>query len=116
MDLRANLADSIILKPLERRLIKTGLFMEIPIGHEAQVRSRSGLAFKNGITVLNSPGTIDSDYRGEVSVILINLGIQNFKISRGDRIAHMVFAKIARGVLIEVEILSKTSRGTSGYG
>ncbi len=116
IDLAAAINEPVIMEPKDRILLPTGFMFAIPIGYEAQIRPRSGLALKHGITVLNSPGTIDSDYRGEVSVILINLGIQNFKISRGDRIAQMVFAKIERGVLIDVEILSKTSRGTSGYG
>jgi dUTP pyrophosphatase len=116
LDIRANLTDSITLKPLERALVKTGIFLEIPVGYEAQVRPRSGLAFKNGVTVLNSPGTIDADYRGEVGVILINLSNQDFLINNGERIAQLVFAKVEQAQWTEVEILSDTARGTGGFG
>jgi dUTP pyrophosphatase len=116
IDVRANLSDSIVLKPLERVLVKTGLFLEIPEGFEAQVRPRSGLALKNGITVLNSPGTIDADYRGEVGVILINLSNQEFTIENGERIAQIVFAKVEQAEWLEVKSLSETERGEGGFG
>jgi len=116
LDIRANLTDSITLKPLERALVKTGIFLEIPVGYEAQVRPRSGLAFKNGVTVLNSPGTIDADYRGEVGVILINLSNEHFLINNGERIAQLVFAKVEQAQWTEVEILSDTARGEGGFG
>ena len=116
LDIRANLAETITLKPLERTLVKTGIFLEIPVGYEAQVRPRSGLAYKNGVTVLNSPGTIDADYRGEVGVILINLSNENFAINNGERIAQLVFAKVEQAEWLEVEILSDTHRGEGGFG
>ena len=116
MDLRANIDESITLKPLERAIIKTGLFIALPVGYEAQVRPRSGLAAKNGISVLNAPGTIDADYRGEVGVILVNLSNDNFTINDGDRIAQMVIAKFEQASWEEVEILSETKRGTGGFG
>ncbi|NNG09417.1 MAG: dUTP diphosphatase [Arenibacter sp.] len=116
MDLRANLTQSVILRPMERTIIKTGLFMELPIGFEAQVRPRSGLAAKKGITVLNAPGTIDADYRGEVGVILINLSNEAFTIENGERIAQMVIAKHERAEWLAVEELSETSRGEGGFG
>ncbi|MDQ5930517.1 MAG: dUTP pyrophosphatase [Bacteroidota bacterium] len=116
MDLRANLTQPIVLKPLERVLVKTGLFIELPLGYEAQVRPRSGLAFKNGITVLNSPGTIDADYRGEIGVILVNLSAQDFEIQNGERIAQLVIAQHQRADWNEVEILSETDRGAGGFG
>jgi dUTP pyrophosphatase len=116
LDIRANLAETITLKPLERTLVKTGIFLEIPVGYEAQVRPRSGLAYKNGVTVLNSPGTIDADYRGEVGVILINLSNENFVINNGERIAQLVFAKVEQAEWLEVEILSDTQRGEGGFG
>jgi dUTP pyrophosphatase len=116
MDLRANIDAPIVLKPLERALVPTGLFMELPIGTEAQIRPRSGLAFKNGITVLNSPGTIDSDYRGEVCVILINHSRQDFTITRGMRIAQMVIAKHEQVKIAEVDNLDETARGAGGFG
>lgn len=116
MDLRANLTQSVILRPMERTIIKTGLFMELPIGFEAQVRPRSGLAAKKGITVLNAPGTIDADYRGEVGVILINLSNEAFTIENGERIAQMVIAKYERAEWLTVEELSETSRGEGGFG
>lgn len=116
MDLRASIETPIVLQPLERAIIKTGLFIELPIGYEAQVRPRSGLAAKKGITVLNAPGTIDADYRGEVGVILINLSQEPFKIENGERIAQLVIAKHERAEWIEVEVLSETSRGEGGFG
>ena len=116
MDLRANIDESITLKPLERAIIKTGLFIALPVGYEAQVRPRSGLAAKNGISVLNAPGTIDADYRGEVGVILVNLSNDNFTINDGDRIAQMVIAKFEQASWEEVEVLSETKRGTGGFG
>ena len=116
MDLRAFIETPITLQPLERAIIKTGLFIELPIGYEAQVRPRSGLAAKKGITVLNAPGTIDADYRGEVGVILINLSQEPFKIENGERIAQLVIAKHERAEWIEVEALSETSRGEGGFG
>ncbi len=116
MDLRANLNESITLKPLERTLVPTGLFMALPQGYEAQVRPRSGLALKKGITVLNSPGTIDADYRGEICVILINLSSEPFVINDGERIAQMVIAKHEQPSLIEVSALDETERGAGGFG
>lgn len=116
VDLRADLTETITLKPLERILVKTGLFLEIPEGYEAQVRPRSGLALKKGITVLNSPGTVDADYRGEVGVILINLSNEEFVIENGERIAQLVFAKVEQANWVEVEILSDTHRGEGGFG
>ena len=116
MDLRANLEEPILLKPLQRTLVKTGLFMELPIGYEAQVRPRSGLAFKKGITVLNSPGTIDADYRGEISVILVNLSDEEFVIEDGERVAQMVIAKHEQADWEVVVELVETERGASGFG
>lgn len=116
MDLRANLTESIVLKPFERVLVKTGLFIELPVGYEAQVRPRSGLALKKGITVLNTPGTIDADYRGEIGVILINLSNEDFVIENGERIAQLVIAKYEQAELIEVNVLSETQRGAGGFG
>ena len=116
MDLRANLEQSIELKPLERVIVKTGLFIELPIGYEAQVRPRSGLAAKNGITVLNSPGTIDADYRGEIGVILVNLSADDFIIKNGERIAQLIIAKHERADWTSVQELSETSRGEGGFG
>ena len=116
MDLRANIKDPITLRPLERTIIKTGLFIELPIGYEAQVRPRSGLAAKNGITVLNAPGTIDADYRGEIGVILVNLSNENFTIENGERVAQMVIAKHERAEWLPVLELSETSRGEGGFG
>ena len=116
MDLRANLDAPIVLKPLERTLVPTGLFMELPVGFEAQVRPRSGLAFKNGLTVLNSPGTIDADYRGEVKVILVNLSNESFTINDGERVAQLVIAKHEQAEWIEVEQLEETTRGDGGFG
>lgn len=116
LDLRAFTDSSIVLKPLERTLVKTGLFLEIPSGYEAQVRPRSGLAFKQGITVLNAPGTIDADYRGEIGVILVNLSNETFTINNGERIAQMVFAKYEQATFNEVEVLTETERGAGGFG
>jgi len=116
MDLRANINEPITLKPLERTIVKTGLFIELPIGIEAQVRPRSGLAAKKGITVLNAPGTIDADYRGEIGVILVNLSNEDFTIENGERIAQLIIAKHERADWTEVEILSETSRGEGGFG
>ena len=115
MDLRANLTESIVLKPLERIIVKTGLFIELPIGYEAQVRPRSGLAAKKGITVLNSPGTVDADYRGEIGVILVNLSNDDFVIENGERVAQLVIAKHERSEWLEVSELTETSRG-GGFG
>lgn len=116
MDLRANIPESITLQPLERRLIPTGLHIALPEGYEAQVRPRSGLALKHGITVLNSPGTIDSDYRGELMVLLINLSQGPFTVNDGERIAQLVIARHEQAVLTAVEVLDETERGTGGYG
>ena len=116
MDLRANVAEPVVLRPLERRIIPTGLYMALPPGYEAQVRPRSGLAFKHGITVLNSPGTIDSDYRGELGVLLVNLSNEDFTIQAGERIAQMVIARHEQGEFVEVEELDDTERGAGGYG
>jgi len=117
MDLRAYLPEGeLVVKPLQRVLVPTGLFMEIPVGYEGQVRPRSGLAIKSGITVLNSPGTIDADYRGEVKVILINLSGTDFVIKSGDRIAQLVIAKCEQTEVVEVETLSETERGVGGFG
>lgn len=117
MDLRAYLPDGeVVIKPMQRVLVPTGLFMEIPVGYEGQVRPRSGLAIKSGITVLNSPGTIDADYRGEVKVILINLSDQDFVIKSGDRIAQLVIAKHEQPEVVEVQTLSETERGSGGFG
>lgn len=116
VDLRANIEETVTLKPLERALIKTGLFLEIPENYEAQVRPRSGLAIKHGITVLNSPGTIDADYRGEVGVILINLSQSDFIIEDGDRVAQLVFSKVKQAKWIVVEELTETERGEGGFG
>jgi len=116
MDLRANLSEAITLKSLERSLVKTGLFIELPIGFEAQVRPRSGLAAKKGITVLNSPGTIDADYRGEIGVILVNLSNEDFIIENGERIAQLIIAKHERAEWKEVVELTETSRGLGGFG
>ena len=116
MDLRANLNQQEILKPLERKLIPTGLFIELPNGFEAQIRPRSGLAFKFGVSIVNSPGTIDADYRGEIKVLLINLSNDDFSVGDGDRIAQMVIAKHENAQWIEVNELSATERGAGGYG
>ena len=116
MDIRANLESPVVLQPLERQLIPTGLFIELPEGHEAQVRPRSGLAIKQGITCLNSPGTVDADYRGELKVILINLSNTMQTVRHGDRIAQMIIAQVERAELIEVEALNETARGNGGFG
>ena len=116
MDIRAKLDSPVVLKSLERQLIPTGIFMEIPVGYEVQVRPRSGLAVKNGITCLNTPGTIDSDYRGEVKVLLINLSNEKQTISNGDRIAQLVVAKVETASLILVQKLNETVRGAGGFG
>lgn len=116
MDVRANLFEKIELAPLERRLIPTGLFVEIPQGYEIQVRPRSGLALKYGITCLNSPGTIDSDYRGEINVLLINLSNEPFTINNNDRIAQLVVAKVEKGELLLVQQLNETARNAGGFG
>ncbi len=116
MDLRANLPEPVVLKPLERRLIPTGLFIELPVGYEAQIRPRSGLAIKKGITVLNSPGTIDADYRGEVCVILVNLSSEDFVVEDGERICQMVIARHEQAHWLEVDALGDTERGAGGFG
>lgn len=116
MDLRANLETAVTLKPLERVIIKTGLFIELPIGIEAQVRPRSGLAAKKGITVLNAPGTVDADYRGEIGVILVNLSKEDFKIENGERVAQLVIAKHERAAWQQVDVLGETERGVGGFG
>jgi dUTP pyrophosphatase len=116
MDIRANIDSPIVLKPLERKLIPTGLFIELPAGYEAQIRPRSGLAIKKGITVLNSPGTIDADYRGEVCIILVNLSSDDFEIIDGERICQMVIAEHAQAEWVEVEVLGDTERGAGGFG
>lgn len=116
MDLRANIEEPIIIKPLERKLIGTGLHIALPEGYEAQIRPRSGLALKHGLTVLNSPGTVDADYRGEIMVLLINLSDKDFVVNDGERIAQMVIAKHEQGDFIEVEVLDETERGEGGYG
>ncbi len=116
MDLRANVDEPVVLRPLERKLIPTGLFIALPPGYEAQVRPRSGLALKHGITVLNAPGTIDADYRGEVGVLLVNLSDEAFVINDGERIAQMVIARHEQGEWEPVEALDETERGTGGYG
>ena len=116
LDLRANISETIELKPLERCIVGTGLFIELPVGVEAQVRSRSGLAVKNGVCVLNSPGTIDADYRGEIGVVLVNLSKEDFSIINGERIAQLVISRHERAVWQEVEKLSVTERGEGGFG
>lgn len=116
LDLRANIPKPYSLQPLERTLVQTGIFLEIPVGYEAQVRPRSGLALKKGITVLNTPGTIDADYRGEVGVILVNLSNQPFVINDGERIAQLVFSKVEQAEFLEVKELSSTERGDGAFG
>lgn len=116
MDIRANLNQMVVIEPLGRVLIKTGLFLELPNGFEAQIRTRSGMALKKGLSVLNSPGTIDADYRGEIGVILVNISNEEKKIKNGDRIAQMVIAKIEQPKLIEVKELNETKRGAGGFG
>ena len=116
MDLRANLSEPVTLKPLERRLMPTGLFIELPVGYEAQIRPRSGLARKHGITVLNSPGTIDADYRGEIGVILVNLSATDFVVADGERICQMVIARHEQAEWVEVTELAASERGAGGFG
>jgi len=116
MDLRADVETAVVLKPMERKLIPTGLYIELPEGFEAQIRPRSGLAFKHGIGIVNSPGTIDADYRGEIKVLLINFSTEDFEINTGDRIAQMVVAKHERVNWEQVEVLNETQRGEGGYG
>ena len=116
VDLRANIEAPIELRPMERRLVPTGIFMALPPGYEAQVRPRSGLALKKGITVLNTPGTIDADYRGEIGVVLINLSNEDFVVEDGERIAQMVIARHEQGEFIPVDVLDETERGEGGYG
>jgi dUTP pyrophosphatase len=116
MDLRANIDSPIVLRPFQRALVPTGLFISLPEGYEAQVRPRSGLAFKHGITVLNTPGTIDADYRGEIGVILVNLGQEDFVVNDGERIAQMVVARYEQVELLAVETLDETERGAGGFG
>lgn len=116
MDLRANIEEPIVLRPMERRLVPTGLHIALPAGFEAQIRPRSGLALKHGITVLNTPGTVDADYRGEVMVLLVNFSQEDFVVNDGERIAQMVIARHEQGEFVEVETLDETERGTGGYG
>ena len=116
MDLRADLETPVILQPMERKLVPTGLFMELPVGYEAQIRPRSGLAFKHGIGIVNSTGTIDADYRGEIKVLLINFSDQPFEITSGDRIAQMIVSKHEKANWLPVEELTETTRGAGGYG
>jgi dUTP pyrophosphatase len=116
MDIRANIEEDVLIKPLERKLVPTGLYFELPQGFEAQIRPRSGIAYKHGVTVLNSPGTIDADYRGEVKVLLINLSPENFVIKDGERIAQIIIAKYEQVNLQEVNILEETKRGAAGFG
>ena len=116
MDLRAELAEAVLLGPGERALVPTGLYLELPTGYEAQVRPRSGLALKSGVTVLNSPGTIDADYRGEVGVVLINLSADSHRIEHGDRIAQLVVAPVTRAAWVEVDELGASQRGSGGFG
>ncbi|MBP6611249.1 MAG: dUTP diphosphatase [Paludibacter sp.] len=116
MDLRANLEEAVTLKPLGRMLIPTGLYLELPVGYEAQIRPRSGLAIKKGITVLNSPGTIDADYRGEICVILVNLSAEDFVIEDGERICQMVIASHVQAEWMQVDVLGDTERGAGGFG
>ena len=116
MDLRANIEESIVLKPLDRKLIPTGLFIELPGGYEAQIRPRSGLAIKKGITILNSPGTIDADYRGEICIILVNLSNEEFIVTDGERICQMIIASHVQAELVEVNELGVTERGAGGFG
>ncbi|MFZ4414671.1 MAG: dUTP diphosphatase [Bacteroidales bacterium] len=116
MDLRAELTQALTLKPLERGIVPTGLFIELPVGYEAQIRPRSGMAFKHGITVLNSPGTIDADYRGEIKVIIVNLSNDVYTINDGERIAQMIIAQHAKAEWLQVDILTETVRGEGGFG
>lgn len=116
LDLRASIEENVVLKPLERALVPTGLYISIPEGYEAQVRPRSGLAFKHGLTVLNTPGTIDADYRGEIKVILVNLSNDDFTIKNGERICQLVFAKVEQVDWVLVDVLDETERGAGGFG
>ena len=116
MDLRADLESTVLLNPMERKLIPTGLHIELPEGYEAQIRPRSGLAYKHGISIVNAPGTVDADYRGEIKVLLINLSTEPFEISSGDRIAQMIVSKHEKVEWQQVEILNETTRGAGGYG
>jgi dUTP pyrophosphatase len=116
MDLRADISEPVVLQPLERRLIPTGLYIALPPGYEAQVRPRSGLALKHGITVLNAPGTIDADYRGEVGVLLVNLSAVPFTVNAGERIAQMIIARHEQAEFVSVDVLDETERGEGGYG
>jgi len=116
MDLKAFVASSVMLKPMERQLIPTGIYLELPVGYEAQIRPRSGLALKSGVTVLNTPGTIDADYRGEIKILLINFSDSDFLIQDGDRIAQMIISKHEKVDWQEVEVLTETQRGAGGYG
>ncbi|HEY9113665.1 MAG TPA: dUTP diphosphatase [Bacteroidales bacterium] len=116
MDIRANLDEPIVLKPLQRALIPSGLFIELPVGYEAQVRPRSGLAAKHGITVLNTPGTIDADYRGEIKVILVNLSSEPYEVRDGERVAQMIISQHAKADLVAVNELNQTTRGAGGFG
>lgn len=116
MDLRANLDEEVVLRPMERKLIPTGLFMELPVGYEAQIRPRSGLAIKHGITLLNTPGTIDADYRGEIKLIMVNLSDTDFVIKDGERVAQMVIARHEQVEWVEVETLESSERGAGGFG
>ena len=116
MDLRASLSESVVLKPMQRTLVSTGLYIELPEGHEAQIRPRSGLALKHGVSILNSPGTIDADYRGEIKILLINFSDLNFTINNGDRIAQMIVAKHEKVNWSQTESLNETVRGAGGYG
>jgi len=116
MDLRANLSEPVVLRTLERAMIPTGLFIELPVGYEAQIRPRSGLAARSGITVLNSPGTIDADYRGEIKIILVNLSAEPFTVNTGDRVAQMIISRHEKAELIETEVLNESERGSGGFG
>ena len=116
MDLRANLEEPVTMQPMERKLIHTGIYIALPVGHEAQIRPRSGLALKHGVTVLNTPGTVDADYRGEVKVLLVNLSDVPFVVNDGERIAQMIVAKYEQVEFVEVEQLDETERGAGGYG
>ena len=116
MDLRANLEEPVTLQPMERKLIPTGLYIALPVGHEAQIRPRSGLALKHGVAVLNTPGTVDADYRGEVKVLLVNLSDVPFVVNDGERIAQLIVAKYEQVEFVEVEQLDETERGAGGYG
>lgn len=116
LDLRANIEEPFTLRPLERRIVPTGLYIALPEGYEAQVRPRSGLALKHGITVLNSPGTIDADYRGELGILLINLSNEDFVVNPGERVAQMIVARCEQAELVPVEVLDETERGAGGYG